>query len=94
MDIMPLPVCGYTRAGRQHTLAAEFGVAHKEMYGHCTAKKEDFYGFRLHLMLTTEGVPVHILVATSHHDVTIAPELLETYRSELIVGGDKGAARS
>lgn len=91
MDSMPLPVCGYSRAGRTHNLAAQFGVTHQEMYGHCAAKKENFYGFRLHLMVTTQGVAAHFVVAAaSHHDVTIAPELLETYRSEVIVGGDKG----
>jgi hypothetical protein len=91
MDSMPIPVCGYTRAGRQHNLAAEFAITHAQMYGHCAAKKEDFYGFRLHLMVTTEGIPAHFVVAAaSHHDVVIGPELLETYRQQIVVGADKG----
>lgn len=91
MDSMPIPVCGYTRAGRQHNLAAEFGITHAQMYGHCAAKKEDFYGFRLHLMVTTQGIAAHFVVAAaSHHDVVIAPELLDTYRQQIVVGADKG----
>lgn len=91
MDSMPVPVCRSPRAGRQHNLAAEFGITHNEMFGHCAAKQEDFYGFRLHLMVTTQGVVAHFVVAAgSHHDVTIAPELLESYRQQLIVGADKG----
>jgi hypothetical protein len=91
MDSMPLPVCGYSRAGRQHNLAAEFGITHQEMYGYCAAKDLAFYGFRLHLMVTTDGVIAHFVLApASHHDVTVAPELLETYRHQIIVGADKG----
>ena len=91
MDSMPLPVCGYSRAGRQHNLATGFGITHQQMYGYCAAKAEAFYGFRLHLMVTTDGVIAHFVVAPAgHHDVTIAPELLESYRQQIIVGADKG----
>lgn len=91
MDSMPVPVCGYTRAGRTHQFAAQFGVAHDSLYGYCAAKQLDFYGFRLHLMVTTQGIVTHFVLAPgSHHDVTVAPELLETYRPDIVVGADKG----
>lgn len=91
MDSMPVPVCGYTRAGRTHEFAAQFGVSHASLYGHCAAKKLDFYGFRLHLMVTTQGIVAHFVLAPgSHHDVTVAPELLESYRTDIVVGADKG----
>ncbi len=91
MDSMPVPVCGYTRAGRSKHFAAQFEVDHHALYGHCAAKQQDFYGFRLHLMVTTQGIVTHFVLApASHHDVTVAPELLESYRSEIVVGADKG----
>lgn len=91
MDSMPVPVCGYSRAGRTHHFAAQFGVEHAALYGHCAAKQQAFYGFRLHLMVTTQGVVAHFVLApASHHDVTVAPELLETYRAGITAGGDKG----
>lgn len=91
MDSMPVPVCGYRRAGRAHHFAAQFEVTHNSLYGHCAAKQLDFYGFRLHLMVTTQGIVAHFVLAPgSHHDVTVAPELLETYRPAIVVGADKG----
>ena len=63
MDSIPQPVCGYGRAGRNHHFAAEFGVNHDALYGYCTAKQQDFYGFRLHLMVTTQRVIAHFVLA-------------------------------
>lgn len=41
-------------------------------------------------MVTTQGVPVHYVLAPSaHHDVTVAPELLETYHEDILVLFDK-----
>lgn len=91
MDSLPVPVCGYARAGRTHQFAAEFGVAHDSLYGHCAAKKLAFYGFRLHMLVTTQGIITHFVLAPgSHHDVTVAPELLESYRGGIVIGADKG----
>ena len=73
-----------------HALVAEFGVTHKEMYSGCAAKKENFYGHRLHLMVINGCVAAHFVVAeASHHDATISPKLLETQLSSIIVGGDE-----
>jgi hypothetical protein len=42
-------------------------------------------------MVTTEGVPAHFIVAAaSQHAITVALQLLETYRQQLVVSGDKG----
>lgn len=91
IDSMPVPVCGYTRAGRTHQFAAQFGVSHDALYGYCAAKELHFYGFRLHMLVTTQGIIAHFVLAPgSHHDVTVAAELLETYRPGILVGADKG----
>lgn len=91
MDSLPVPVCVYVRASRNLRFATDFGVDNSELYGHCASKKEDVYGFKLHLMTSTQGIPTHyVLAAASHHDVTIAPELLETYRTNILTLCDKG----
>ena len=91
MDSMPIPVCVYVRASRNLRFATEFGVNNADLYGHCASKKEDIYGFKLHLMATTTGVPVHyVLAPAAHHDVVVAPELIETYRKSIFILGDKG----
>lgn len=91
MDSMPIPVCKYSRAGRNKRFAYQLEVEHSSLYGHCASQKQDIYGFKLHLMVTAQGIPVHYLLAPSaHHDVTIAPELLESYRENILVLFDKG----
>ena len=91
MDSMPVPVCKYARASRNLTFAAEYGVNNDSLYGYCAAKKEDYYGFKLHLLVTTQGIPAHFVLApASHHDVSLAPEMLQSYRNLITVLGDKG----
>lgn len=45
IDTLPLPVCGYTRSGRDRCFKA---VA---AYGHCAAQKLDYYGVKLGLRI-------------------------------------------
>ena len=91
MDSLPVPVCIYARASRNKQFASNFGVDNYHLYGHCAAKKEDIYGFKLHLIVTTQGIPAHyVLAPAAHHDVNIAPELIESYRKNILTMGDKG----
>jgi hypothetical protein len=91
MDSMPIPVCVRVRASRNLRFTTDLNVDNSTLYGHCAAKKEDIYGFKLHLMVSTQGVPIHyVLAASGHHDVAIAPELLESYRTNILTIGDKG----
>jgi len=91
MDSLPVPVCQRARASRNLRFATEYNLDNALLYGHCAAKKQDFYGFRLHSLATIQGVPVHyILAPASVHNVNIAPELLESYRNFIAAGGDKG----
>lgn len=90
-DSLPVPVCGLSRAGRSLHFAAQFGLDHQSLYGYCAAKDQHFYGFRLHLLVTAQGTVAHFVLApASYHDVKVAPELLESYRCGITVGGDKG----
>jgi hypothetical protein len=91
MDSIPVPVCVYARASRNLRFSEDFGIDNDDLYGYCASKEEKIYGFKLHVLETVQGVPVHsVLAPASEQDVVLAPELLESYRPNLRVGGDKG----
>jgi len=90
-DSMPVPVCVYARASRNSRFCEEFQIENRSLYGYCASKQEKVYGFKLHLMVTVQGIPVHyVLAPASFHDVDVAPDLLETYRQNIGLGTDKG----
>lgn len=74
IDTLPLPVCTYTRSGRDHcfkTLAD---------YGHCAAKKLDYYGFKLGLRVSAKGMITHFpLLNARAHDVNHTNALVEGF---------------
>ena len=51
IDSLPVPVCRRVRARRCRTVR---GAAY---CGYCAAKQERFFGWRLHLVCTPEGLP-------------------------------------
>ena len=70
LDSMPVPVCRRARARRCRK------VRGKAYCGYCAAKREKFFGWRLHLVCTPAGVPVAFdLVPGGLHDLTPAHEL-------------------
>ena len=85
IDSMPLPVCRRVRARRCRK------VRGRVFCGYCAAKKEKFFGWRLHLLCTPSGVPVafHILPG-SLHDLTPIHELTVGLPAGARVFGDKG----
>ena len=86
IDTLPLPVCTYTRAGRRDHCFRPFAD-----FGHCAAKKLDYYGFKLGLRVSSSlGIITHFaLLPARPHDVHLTDDLLED-----LVGGtvpaDKG----
>jgi len=83
IDTLPLPVCGYTRGGRDRcfpTLAD---------YGHCAAKKLNYYGFKLGLRITRCGMITHYpLLPARPHDIRLLGDLVENFTG--LVPADKG----
>jgi hypothetical protein len=83
IDTLPLPVCTYTRAQRDRcfkTLAD---------YGHCAAKKLDYYGFKLGLRVTALGMITHFpLLNARSHDVNHTNSLVEGFAG--LCPADKG----
>jgi hypothetical protein len=83
IDTLPLPVCTYTRSGRDRcfkTLAD---------YGHCAAKKLDYYGFKLGLRVSSIGMITHFpLLNARAHDVNHTNALVEGFAG--LCPADKG----
>ncbi len=85
IDSMPLPVCRRARARRCRK------VRGRDYCGYCAAKKEKFFGWRLHLVCTPEGIPVSFaMVAGGYHDLTPIHELTFALGAGARVLGDKG----
>jgi hypothetical protein len=83
IDTLPLPVCTYTRSIRDRcfkTLAD---------YGHCAAKKLDYYGFKLGLRVSQIGMITHFpLLNARAHDVNHTNALVEGFAG--LCPADKG----
>lgn len=85
LDSMPVPVCKRVRAGRNKKLRG------KAYCGYCAAKREKFFGWRLHMVCTTEGIPVAFdLLPAAQQDLTPLHELLVGLPKGSTVFGDKG----
>ena len=83
-DSMPLPVCKRSRALRNKK------VRGKGYCGYCAAKKEKFFGFRLHMITATNGVPVSIqILPAAFHDLTPIFEITNSLPKNSILLGDK-----
>lgn len=79
IDSFPVPVCHNIRIRRCK-------IYQNEAYrGYCAAKKQYFYGLRIHLVATAEGQPVEfLLVAGSTHDC----EVLKRFALQLPEGAE------
>jgi len=83
LDSLPVPVVGFAHARGSHRWYGEAA------YGYNAAKKQTFYGFKLHLLATQTGVVLDFALVPANRvdgDLT-APLLSETAR--LVVLGDK-----
>ncbi len=85
IDRRPIPVCTRVRARRCRT------VRGRAYCGYCPAKGETFCGWRLHLVCTTDGLPVACtLLPGGLHDLTPIHELTANLPAGAWVYGDKG----
>lgn len=85
IDSLPVPVCKRARARRCRK------VRGRDFCGYCAAKKEKFFGWRLHLICTPEGQPVAFeLLPGAYHDLTPIYELTVDLPKGATLFGDKG----
>jgi Transposase DDE domain len=85
IDSMPMPVCKRVRARRCRKVR---GI---EYCGYCAAKKEPFFGWRLQLICTANGIPVSFdLLPAAHQDLTPIHELTYALPNGARLFADKG----
>jgi len=84
IDGTPIQVRHWRRYGRTHLMLPDAAL------GYCAAKKETFYGYRLVVLTTLEGVITDWeLIPANADEREAALDLLEPYRDRTIFG-DKG----
>lgn len=86
IDSLPLPVVQFYHAPHANTDWA----AHGASFGKCASKKQTIFGYKLHLLITLNGVIRDFALASAHEaDLTVGVELLAAHQ-HLTVLGDKG----
>lgn len=81
---LPVPVCKRARARRCRK------VRGRCYCGYCSAKAEKFFGWRLHLICTSQGLPVaFVLLPAAFHDLTPLYELTVDLPPKAVLFGDK-----
>jgi hypothetical protein len=83
LDSFPVPVCEPARVKHCHLLSGQ------QYWGYCAAKHHYFYGVRVQLLTTQEGVPVEVcFVAGAEHDRKALHRLLWDFAPGTQVYGD------
>lgn len=83
IETLPLPVCGYTRSGRDRCFPTGAD------YGHCAAKKLDYYGFKLGVRIARCGmITAFPLVPARPHDIRLLDDLVAGFAG--VAPADKG----
>lgn len=84
IDSMPIPVCKF---GRAHF---HKNFKHKADYGKCTSKKETYFGFKLHALITLDGYLTDFTLTPANVDDRTAIWELTDESSLLTIIADKG----
>ncbi len=83
IDTLPLPVCTYTRSGRDRCFKPDAD------YGYCAAKDMNYYGFKLGLRISSVGMIIdYPLLPARPHDSQLLDDLIAGF--EGVVPADKG----
>jgi hypothetical protein len=85
LDTEPVPVVGYKRSKKHSHF---WGTAE---YGYCESKKLHYWGYKLVMLTTTDGIPVALeLVPANTDERDAAEEVLPAANPGSIALGDKG----
>ena len=86
IDGLPIPVCKFARAHFSQIFKGDAA------YGYCATKKEHYYGFRGHVVISSIGVVTEATFTAANVDERdVCPELVEEING--LVLGDKGYIR-
>lgn len=84
IDSMPIEVCANYRSYRCKLLKG------REYIGFCKAKKKFYYGFKLHLITTTKGMPIEFCITpASIADITAFKTMEIDLPPNSMIFGDK-----
>lgn len=86
IDSLPLPVVLFHNAPQ----ASREWAAHEATFGHCASKKQTFYGYRLHLVITLGGVILDFELSAANLDERDAARDLLPAQSGRTFFADKG----
>lgn len=84
LDTKPVPVVGYKRSKRHSDFAG------KADYGVCSSRKMKYFGFKLVMLSTMDGIPVAFELVPANTDERAAAEEVLDYAWNCDIIGDKG----
>ena len=85
IDSFPLPVCKF---GRVHFCKTFRGYGAD--YGKCSSKKETYFGYKVHALITLEGFITDFEITPASVDDRIGLRDLTDEKSNITILGDKG----
>jgi hypothetical protein len=92
LDSLPVPICDFKRAYfSKSELKNSYINGLRATYGHCPTKSLGTYlGFRVHLIVSQQGLPLAYAVANADiDDRDVLPEMIGNFLNSIIIG-DKG----
>lgn len=84
IDTKPIPVVGYKRSKRHSDFAGQAD------YGYCASRKLNYFGYKLVLVSSLEGIPILYELVSANTEERQAAETLLAYFSNAEFIGDKG----
>jgi len=84
VDTKPVPVLGYKRGKTHSDFAGSAG------YGHCAARKLNYFGYKLVMLTTLDGLPVVYDLVSANTDERDAAEVVLQRVKDCDIFGDKG----
>jgi hypothetical protein len=84
VDTKPIPVLGYKRS-KSHS-----GFAGSAGYGHCAARKLNYFGYKLVMLTTVDGLPLVYDLVAANTDEREAAEAVLQWVHDCDIFGDKG----
>jgi DDE family transposase len=84
VDTKPIPVMSYKRS-KSHS-----DFAGSAAYGHCAARKLDYFGYKLVMLTTLDGLPVVYDLVSANTDERDAAQVVLERVKDCDIFGDKG----
>jgi len=84
VDTKPVPVMGYKRS-KSHS-----DFAGSAAYGHCAARKLNYFGYKLVMLTTLDGLPIVYDLVAANTDERLAAEVVLRWVKDCDLFGDKG----